>query len=107
MTRAQDWPWSSVAAHFAGRDDGVVTVGPVLSRVGPFADFLGERFDEDSTFAPLRRSETTGRPAGSADWIKGLESEFARPLAPRKRGPKPGGAGDVGSASLFSKLSPK
>jgi hypothetical protein len=30
--RAADWPWSSVHAHLAGRDDGVVTVAPILDR---------------------------------------------------------------------------
>ena len=32
VARAQDWPWSSVRAHLAGEDDGVVRVAPVLER---------------------------------------------------------------------------
>ena len=87
VERAEDWPWSSVRAHLAGRDDGVVTVAP--ARVGPFAAFLNEPFDADTTFHALRRAETTGRPIGAADWINRLERDLARPLAPRKRGPKP------------------
>jgi putative transposase len=66
-----------------------VTVAPVLERVGPFADFLSEPFDEESTFVPLRRSETTGRPAGSPEWVTALEQKPSRRLAPRKRAPKP------------------
>lgn len=31
--KAQDWPWSSAAAHLAGRDDGLATVAPMLGRV--------------------------------------------------------------------------
>ncbi len=66
----------------------MVTTAPVLSRVGPFAAFLAAAFDEAGAFAASRRSETAGRPIGSDDWIKRLEQAFARPLAPRKRGPK-------------------
>jgi len=32
--RAEDWLWSSVRAHLAGRDDGVVKVAPLLERIG-------------------------------------------------------------------------
>jgi putative transposase len=76
-------------AHLAGRDDCAVTVAPVMERVGPLYAFLGESFDEVSGYAPLRVSETTGRPVGSEDWIRQLEKAFVRPLAPLKRGPKP------------------
>ena len=93
--RAQDWAWSSVRAHLAGKDDGVVVVGPVLERVSDFGAFLAEAVDEAALFAPLRLSETTGRPLGGAEWIKGLETASGRTLAPRKRGRK---AGTVGGA---------
>jgi len=99
VERAEDWPWSSVQAHLGGRDDGVVTTAPVLERVGRFADFLVEAFDEDAAFTPLRRLETTGRPVGSAGWIQRLEREVARPLAPRQPAKTP-------QDDMFSKLSP-
>ena len=85
---AEDWAWSSVRAHLAGQDDRVVKVGPLLDRIGDFGDFLGEPFDEAALFAPLRRSETTGRPLGAAEWVADLERASGRILAPRKRGPK-------------------
>ena len=69
VARAKKWPWSSVRAHLAGRDDGVVTVAPALERVGPFAAFLDETADADAALIALRRAETTGRPIGSAAWI--------------------------------------
>ncbi len=106
VERAADWPWSSVRAHLAGRDDEAVTVAPVLQRVPEFAAFLDERFDADAVFAPLRRSETTGRPLGTAAWISQLEQSFGRPLAPQKRGPKPREDGAAPTDELFSKLSP-
>ncbi len=36
VTRAQDWPWSSVRAHLAGVDDELAVVAPVLERVESF-----------------------------------------------------------------------
>ena len=86
--RAEAWPWSSARAHLAGRDDKVVTVAPVLDRVGDFARFLAEPFDADAAYAPLRRAETIGRPIGDAGWLAELEARTGRPLQPRKRGPK-------------------
>ena len=32
VQRAQDWRWSSVAAHLAGRDDDLVSVAALLDR---------------------------------------------------------------------------
>ncbi len=32
VKRAEDWRWSSVAAHLAERDDGLVSVAPLLDR---------------------------------------------------------------------------
>ena len=37
---AADWAWSSVRAHLAGKDNGLVTVRPVLDRVSCFSDLL-------------------------------------------------------------------
>jgi putative transposase len=104
--RAEDWPWSSARAHLAGRDDGVVKVAPLLGRIDNFAAFLSEPFDEDATYAALRRSETIGRPLGTEEWIERLEREHARTLAPRKRGRKPRADGGADKGELFSKLSP-
>jgi putative transposase len=98
------WPWSSVHAHLSGRDDGVVTVRPLLGRTGDFAAFLGGDGDPAAE-AALRKSYATGRPVGAADWIAALEAKTHRPLAPRKRGPKPQ-SNEGGGADLFSKLSP-
>tara|TARA_R110002153_G_scaffold112608_1_gene254729 strand:- start:1143 stop:1463 length:321 start_codon:yes stop_codon:yes gene_type:complete len=81
--------WSSARAHLAGHDNGVVKVAPVLERVGDFAQFLGEPFDEDAAYAPLKRAETIGRPVGDTDWLRMLERQTGRVLMPQKRGRKP------------------
>ena len=87
--RAQDWRWSSTVAHLAGRSDGVVTVEPALDRVGDFAAFLDQDFDEAEAYGPLRKAELIGRPVGTAAWIAGMEARTGMALAPGKRGPKP------------------
>lgn len=86
--RAQDWRWSSTRALIDGRDDHVVTVAPAFERVGDFAAFLSEDFDEALTYVALRRAESTGRPVGSAEWLAHMEQRTGRTLAPQKRGPK-------------------
>ena len=87
--RAEDWPWSSTRAHLAGADDHVVRVAPALERVGDFAAFLGEAFDEALTYSALRKAESIGRPIGSSDWLADMELRTGLTLRPGKRGPKP------------------
>lgn len=86
--RPEDWPWSSVKAHLAGRDDLVVKTAPALERVGDFSAFLGEDFDEALTHAALRKAESIGRPIGSSERLADMEVLTGRMLAPAKRGPK-------------------
>jgi putative transposase len=87
--RAQDWRWSSTPAHLAGEDDHVVRVAPALERVGDFAAFLGEPFDEALSYAALRKAESVGRPVGSSEWLADMEARTGLTLRPKKRGPKP------------------
>ena len=96
VERAEDWHWSSTRAHLAGADDHVVKVAPALERVGDFAAFLGEEFDEALTYAALRRAESVGRPIGSPEWLTDMEARIGRTLAPKPRGPakrRDGGSG--------------
>jgi putative transposase len=86
VSRAEDWPWSSARAHLAGVDDSLVTVRPVLDRTSCFADLLLQDRAED--FAALRRSEGSGRPLGTAEFVTGLERLLGRPIARRSPGPK-------------------
>lgn len=89
VPRAEDWKWSSTRALLAETDDHVVTVGPALQRVGDFAVFLGEDFDDELTYSALRKAESVGRPIGSKAWIADMEARTGLVLAPQKRGPKP------------------
>ena len=98
VAHARDWPWSSVRAHLAGADDGLVSVAPVLEMVGGrFADLLETDADAPD-FGALRAAETTGRPVGAAEFIEALERRLGRPVARRRPGRK---ARVVGGAALL------
>ncbi len=86
--RAQDYPWSSAAAHLAGQDDRLVKTGPLLALVDDWAEFLEDGLEASAAEA-LRRHERTGRPLGGEPFLAALERRLGRTLAPQKRGPKP------------------
>ena len=87
--RPEDWPWSSAAAHVAGADDGLVTVGPMLDLVTTFvADwraYLAQESPEE-TIARLHLHERTGRPLGNRRFVGRLETLLGRTLIPGKPG---------------------
>ena len=88
VARAQDWRWSSVGAHLARRDDGLVSVAPLLERCGGrFADLI-DAPPAAERVAALRAAETIGRPLGSPDFLDRLARLAGRDPRPRKRGPK-------------------
>lgn len=88
VAKPEDWPWSSTRALIAGKDDHVVTVAPAIERVGDFAAFLGEPFDEALSYAALRKAESVGRPVGSKEWLAAMEARTGLVLAAGKRGPR-------------------
>ena len=87
VARAEDWPWSSVRAHLAGRVDTLASVRPVLERVPDLGELL--KNDCDEIFAVLRRAERNGRPAGAEEFVTGLERLLGRPIARHAPGRKP------------------
>ena len=88
VARPEAWPWSSARAHLEGRDDALVTVRPLLERIGDFAAFFSEGEDRSAS-AALRAAETTGRPLGSEAFVDGLERLLGRKLARGRPGPAP------------------
>jgi putative transposase len=89
VARAADWPWSSVRAHLAGCDDGLVRARPVLERVHDFTALLACGEEDDDAFAAIRKAEGTGRPLGTADFVADLERRLGRRIARRAPGRKP------------------
>jgi putative transposase len=50
VQRPQDWAWSSLRAHLAGHDDRLVTVGPLLKRLGGASSAV--RFSQGGPITP-------------------------------------------------------
>jgi putative transposase len=87
--RAEDWRWSSARALLdPARGDGLTDTAPVLERVPDFAALLASG-EEANLSEALRRSESTGRPLGSSEFLDGIETLLGRNPRPGKRGPKP------------------
>ena len=87
VDKAWQWKWSSAAAHRRGRDDKLVSVGPLLEMAGKWTAFLRPWPTEEETQA-LRQHERTGRPLGSEGFVERIEGLLDRLLRPMKRGPK-------------------
>lgn len=85
--RAGDYPWSSAAAHLAGKDDALVRVRPLLELVPRWGRHLTADPDKE-TVGQLRRHEGTGRPLGGERFLQRLEKRLGRLLRPRKPGRK-------------------
>jgi putative transposase len=88
VERPEQWPWSSAAAHLAGKDDALVMAEPMLKIVHEaWSDFLSLP-PEESTCDMLRMHEHTGRPLGSDGFVSFVEKVLDRVLKPQKPGPK-------------------
>ena len=91
VARAADWPWSSVRAHLAGKDDALVRTAKLRACIGAgVASFFETDVAAEAT-KKLRAAMATGRPLGSAAWVKALEQREGRVLAMRPRGRPPAG----------------
>ncbi|MCE5278336.1 MAG: transposase [Planctomycetaceae bacterium] len=93
VKRAEDWPWSSAAAHVDRRRSSIASgdwlTDSTADWVCTWRQYLAEA-DEAPVAAAMRRSESTGRPLGDAAFIAKVEKLLGRTLARRKPGPKPG-----------------
>ena len=88
VARAENWRWSSVAAHLAGEGEGLVNVAPVLERCeGRFADLISTGPSPEHATA-LRSAETIGRPLGDKTFLDLIAARIGRETRPGKRGPK-------------------
>ncbi|MBN2224383.1 MAG: transposase [Deltaproteobacteria bacterium] len=85
VKQPQDWQWSSARAHIDRKEDGLVTIQPLLGMVGNWEAFLKE---EQSYTTDIRNHAKTGRPLGSRNFISKLEKKLNRELFKTKPGPK-------------------
>jgi putative transposase len=85
--KAEQYPWSSAAAHIKGRDDQLVKVSPLRNIVRNWRAFLAEGVSVGDV-EKLRRHERTGRPLGNDGFITKLEKTLNRRFQKQKPGPK-------------------
>ena len=83
-----EWPWSSVHAHLRGKDDALVSVHPMLSRINDWSAYLstgGPALD----MKKLTQHARSGRPLGGQSFLTDLEALTGRDLCKRSPGRKP------------------
>jgi putative transposase len=100
---AEDYRWSSAAAHCGLREDPVLSLDvPFLHAIPDWHEYLLEK-DDPEALKFIRDRSRTEQPCASESFTKQLEEKLGYPLLPRKRGPKKKDApeGDT-SPSLFS-----
>ena len=86
--KVKEWRWSSAGAHLKGKNDGTVDVKPVLDEAKDWKTALATPFTS-AELKSIGASEHTGRPLGSAAFVKSLEKKLGRTLARQRPGPKP------------------
>jgi putative transposase len=91
VAHAADWPWSSVRAHLAGRDDALVSARPLLG-IAPDPRHLFENSpNDDTTPFDLETKSMIGRPMGDDAFLDIIEARLGQRVRKAKPGPKPKG----------------
>ena len=92
VARAEDWAFSSAAAHVRGPGDGVAEVAWLQERIAGWVcswrQYL-RKTDEKTFAAAMRLSESTARPLGDEAFLKKLSRRLGRDLLPGKPGRPP------------------
>ena len=87
VSRAESYKWSSARAHCSGPVDPLLAAGfPPRSVVDDWSRWL--RDVNDPLEQGLRMATRTGRPCGSAEFVKRIESILDRAIEPKKPGRK-------------------
>ena len=96
----EDWPWSTAAIHCGGAGGGWLDseIWQGSWTPGEWRDYLRAAPDGDGE--EIRRSTHTGRPLGSADFVRTLERSLRRRLAAQPGGRPPKQTADEFQAVL-------
>jgi putative transposase len=92
VKRAEDWPWSSAAAHVSGKPDALARSDWLAERTAGWVCSWGEFLrasDGRDVAATMRRHESTGRPLGDLEFLKKIGRLLGRDMVPKKPGPTP------------------
>ena len=88
VERAEDYAWSSAAAHCGQRSEVLLAHDfPPRDVVADWSQWL--RVEDQAGVEFIRRQTNSGRPCGSPSFLASLEALLRRALGPQKRGPKP------------------
>ena len=79
VKRAEDYAWSSAAAHCGLRGDSLLTDAPRPDWLADWSAWLADEADE-AMVRTLRQCTHTGRPAGGAKFLTRLERRLDRRL---------------------------
>jgi putative transposase len=77
---AEEWRWSSARAHISGQSDGLTDVAALAQHIKNWAAMLANGLEAAEQ---VDLAIKTGRPLGSADWLK--QSGFDGMARPRGR----------------------
>ena len=89
VERAEDYDWSSAAAHCGLREDSLLSSDlPLLGQVEDWATWLSGDLSAQE-MEVLRGRTHSGRPCGDDAFLRNLSTQLGRDLLPKKRGPKP------------------
>ena len=89
VERAEQWPWSSAAAHVGTVDDGIVETAWLTERTAGWVCSWGEYLctpDGAAVTEAMRRHENTGRPLGDYNFIRRVGTLLGRDIIPKKGG---------------------
>ncbi len=85
----EDYEWSSARVHMGLEENEYLDdVQQVISKVENWKSYLFEAMERYS-FKELEKHESTGRPLGSIQFLKGIEDELGIRVIPKPPGPAP------------------
>ncbi len=87
VTNAEDYLWSSAAAHCGLRGDTLLSGNcPLVPEIKNWSEWLS--VEDKGAEDLIRRRTRIGRPLGSEEFVRRFELQTGRELLPKKRGPR-------------------
>jgi putative transposase len=92
VAQAEDWRWSSAAAHISGKSDRLTDLAALDGLHGNWGAMLRDgwsaREESDEVVASIEAHIRSGRPKGGVPFLAGLEASTGRTFQKSKPGPK-------------------